>query len=102
MSTDTLFRSTSHPPCPQGQEILEITVPADRTELTVIDRLSLRLGLWLTLRAQRQRRSRSRTDVMSRDEMLRMLSDQRAAGIERFTEREALAMFTYDMHRQMR
>lgn len=100
MSTDTLFRSTSHPPCPQGQEILEITVPADRTELTVIDRLSLRLGLWLTLRAQRQRRSR--TDVMSRDEMLRMLSDQRAAGIERFTEREALAMFTYDMHRQMR
>jgi len=100
VSTDTLFRSTSHPPCPQGQEILEITVPADRTELTVIDRLSLRLGLWLTLRAQRQRRSR--TDVMSRDEMLRMLSDQRAAGIERFTEREALAMFTYDMHRQMR
>ncbi len=78
MSTQTLLRSTAHPPCPQEQEILEIAVPADRTELALTDRLSLRLGLWLMLRTQRQRRNRNTT--MSRDEALRLLSARRNAG----------------------
>jgi len=99
VSTQTLLRSTAHPPCPQEQEILEIAVPADRTELALTDRLSLRLGLWLMLRTQRQRRNRNTT--MSRDEALRLLSARRNAGIEHFTDRESLAMLTYDMQRHM-
>jgi hypothetical protein len=99
VSTETLLRSTTHPPCPQEQEILEIAVPADRTELSITDRLSLRLGLWLMLRTQRRRGSRS--TPMSRDEALRLLNARRTAQVERFTERETLTMLTYDMQRHM-
>ena len=99
MSTETLLRSTSHPPCPQEQEILEIALPADRTELTLADRLSLRLGLWLMLRTRHPRRRRAAT--LTRDEALRLLNAQRTAQAERFTERETLAMLTYDMQRHM-
>lgn len=99
MNTEALLRHTVHPPCSQEQEILEITVPANRTQLKITDRLSLRLGLWLMLRAERS--AQKRHAVLSREEVIRMLNAQRAAGISRFTEREQLAIFTQDMQRHM-
>ncbi|MCC2029085.1 hypothetical protein KEC56_06075 [Microbacterium sp. YMB-B2] len=98
MSTETLLRSTTHPPCPEDQEVLELTVPSDRNDLTLTDRLSLRLGLWLLLRTQRSGRSRH---TMSREETVRLLDARRSAGDERFTERAMLAMLTHDMQRHM-
>lgn len=105
MSTDTLLRSTSHPPCPEDAhhretEILQITLPADRTELTIADRLSLRLGLWLMSRTQRP--PRARTPELTREETTRILDARRKVGNAGTTEREALAILTYDMHRSMR
>lgn len=94
MSTNTLLRSTAHPPCPEEQEILEIAVPADRTELALVDRLALRFGLWLTLRVQRQRRSPRR--VMTHEEVMRMFETSHV------TERESLALLAYHLQRQMR
>ncbi|MEW1961634.1 hypothetical protein AB0269_04125 [Microbacterium sp. NPDC077644] len=98
MSTETLLRSTTHPPCPEDQEVLELTVPSDRNDLALTDRLSLRLGLWLLLRTQRSGRSRH---TMSREEAVRLLDARRSARDERFTEREMLAMLTHDMQRHM-
>lgn len=92
MSTEALLRQTIHPPCSED-EILEITVPADRAELALRDRLSLRLGLWLLLRAQRSpRRARS----LSREEV--MLLRERP----RISEHEAITLLTYDLQRQLR
>jgi len=92
VSTEALLRQTIHPPC-TGEEILEITVPADRAALTLGDRLSLRLGLWLLLRAQRSpRRARG---ISHADAML--LRDR-----PRITEHEAITVLTYDLQRQLR
>lgn len=99
MNTEALLRNTVHPPCSQEQEILEITVPANRRQLKITDRLSLRLGLWLMLRAERS--SRRQRAVLTREEMVRMLDAQRTAGITRFTERETVAILTHDMQRHM-
>lgn len=94
MSTHTLLRSTAHPPCPEEQEILEIAVPADRTELAVADRLSLRIGLWLLLRTQRPRRAPART--MTREEVTRMFETKNAL------ERESLTILTYQLQQHLR
>lgn len=93
MSNDTLLRSTSHPPCPQAQEVLEITVPTDRSELAVTDRLSLRIGLWLLLRTQRPRRAPART--LTHEEVMRMFETKSA------TERESLAVLAYQVQRHL-
>ncbi|MGP6171233.1 hypothetical protein ACTU6V_08480 [Microbacterium sp. A204] len=99
MSTEALLRNTIHPPCSQEQETLEITVPADRKQLNIADRLSLRLGLWLMLRTQRS--ARNRRTMMSREEAARLLDAQRPGGLTHFTEREKVAILTYDMQRHM-
>ena len=91
MSTNTLLRSTYHPPCIEKQEILQISVPADRTTLSLADRLSLRLGLWLALRPQRARR-----EPLTRERVMLMRETQQSI------RREALALYAFDMHRQMR
>lgn len=91
MSTDTLLRSTLHPPCPVEQEILEIVVPADRHQLAVADRLSLRLGLWLLLRAQRSRRRAPA--VVTHEEATRLRDNQ-----DRLA-REAAAVLVYQLQR---
>jgi hypothetical protein len=99
VNTEALLRHTVHPPCSQEQEILEIAVPVNRRQLKITDRLSLRIGLWLMLRAERS--AQKPPAAPSREEIVRMLSAQRAAGITRFTERETLAIFTQDMQRHM-
>lgn len=93
MRTEALLRKTVHPPCPDEQEILEITVPADRTHLSLSDRLSLRIGLWLLLRAER---IRSRTGSANHEKVMRL----RARPL--ITEHEALTLLTYDLQRQLR
>lgn len=99
MNTTTLPRSISHPPDTQDREVLHIPVPSDRRELALTDRLSLRIGLWLLLRAQRTRnvrreRVRGATRAPSRSSSLfdpaRALSD-----------RERLALLTFDLQRQI-
>lgn len=92
MSTDSLLRSTLHPPCPEEQEILEVTVPTDRKQLALADRVSLRLGLWLLLRAQRPRRT---AHTPSREELMLLHETRRIA------QRESLAMVTFDMQRYL-
>jgi hypothetical protein len=92
VSTEALLRQTIHPPCTED-EILEIAVPADRAELTLGDRLSLRLGLWLLLRAQRRpRRARS----LSHEDVM-LLRDRR-----RITEHESITMLAFDLQRHLR
>ncbi|MFC7790473.1 hypothetical protein ACU045_15985 [Microbacterium sp. MAHUQ-60] len=93
MSTEALLRQTVHPPCTEDEEILEITVPTDRAELAFSDRLSLRIGLWLLLRAQRTPR---RGGTPSREDVLRRLERPRV------TEREAITLLTYDLQRRLR
>ncbi|MGL3150832.1 hypothetical protein ACSS7Z_10770 [Microbacterium sp. A82] len=94
MSTRTLLRSTAHPPCTEDQEILEITVPSNRHELALRDRLSLRIGLWLLVRARRP--NRPSKPAMSREQVMLMLETRRTV------EREALAVVMYDLHRVQR
>lgn len=94
MSTNTLLRSTAHPPCPEEQEILQITVPTDRSELRFTERLSLRIGVWLLLRTQRPRRTPART--MTHDEVMRMFETKYV------TERESLALLAYQVQQHLR
>lgn len=94
MSNNTLLRSTAHPPCPEEQKILEVTVPADRTTLSLADRLSLRLGLWLLVRAQRPRRARART--LTHEEVMRMFETKHVS------ERESLAILAYQAQHHLR
>jgi hypothetical protein len=86
-----LLRSTLHPPCPENQEVLEVTVPTDRSELALTDRLSLRLGLWLLLRAERSHRRAPRT--ISQEQMMLLRENRRTM------EREALTMLTHSLQR---
>ncbi len=89
MSPEALLRETVHPPCPD--ETVEFTLPADRTSLALVDRLSLRIGLWLLLRAERARTEAART--ISHEQMLLLRENQRTM------EREALTMLTYGLQR---
>ncbi|MDQ0645361.1 hypothetical protein [Microbacterium murale] len=94
MSNDTLLRSTAHPPCPEDQEILEVTVPTDRKELALTDRISVRLGLWLLMRAQRPRKAPART--MTHEEVMRMFETTH------ISERESLAILAYQVQHHLR
>ncbi|MGW8483958.1 hypothetical protein ACWGJP_12565 [Microbacterium sp. NPDC055903] len=93
MTIAQLHRSTAHPPCPQEIDVLEIPVPVDRSELALTDRLSLRIGLWLLLRARRARRRSAAApiDVPSH-----------FPGAPLLSQREALAILTNDLQRQLR
>ncbi|MGO2932872.1 hypothetical protein [Microbacterium sp.] len=86
-----LLRSTVHPPCTDDQEVLEVSVPTNRKELTLANRLSLRLGLWLLLRTDRSRRKSTRT--ITQEQMMLLLENRRTM------ERESLAMLTHTLQR---
>ncbi|BDZ38450.1 hypothetical protein [Microbacterium suwonense] len=93
MSTEALLRQTTHPPCTEEHDILEITVPADRTELGLADRLSLRIGLWLLLRAQRNpRHARAGTG----DDIVRHRDRTRV------TEHDAITLLAHGLQRHLR
>ena len=92
MSTNTLLRSTAHPPC--TEETLEITVPTDRNTLAFTDRLSLRLGLWLLLRSRRPRRMPR--PAVTHEDMMRIMETRRAL------ERDAYLRIAFDPQRYLR
>ncbi|MCI1017931.1 hypothetical protein HWD99_04770 [Microbacterium sp. C5A9] len=89
----TLYRSTTHPPDTEDQQVLHIPVPDDLRRLALADRLSLRVGLWLLQRAQRPRPAR-RASTFSVDPLHLEKRERPAA--------EALALMTFDLQRQLR
>ncbi len=96
MNTLTLPRSTSHPPDTQDHTVLSITVPADRRELAPADRLALRLGLWLLLRAERRRNRLGRRATSLAD------ANPDLFGERGLTPSETYALLTFDLQRQLR
>lgn len=91
MTIAQLHRSTAHPPCPPQLDVVEVTVPADRSHLSIRDRLSLRIGLWLITRT-----AVTTSNVPTQDTV-------RAAFAPRanHTEREALTLLAYHLQRQL-
>ncbi|WP_341957288.1 hypothetical protein [Microbacterium sp. LWH13-1.2] len=90
----TLYRSITHPPDTEGQQVLHIPAADELRRLALADRLSLRIGLWLLQRAQRPRRER-RTSAPVYSDGSPLERRERAAG-------ETLALLTYDLQRQLR
>lgn len=90
---DTLYRSIPHPPDTEDRTVLHIPAPDELQRLSLADRLSLRIGLWLLQRAQRPKRVRRLTsapdDTLYLDRV-RYLGDQ------------SLALLTFDLQRQLR
>ncbi|GAA3945434.1 hypothetical protein [Microbacterium soli] len=95
MNTEALLRKTVHPPCTEEHEIVEIVLPADRTRLSLGDRLALRIGLWLTLRAQRSRPRRTPRAQRAPVSYVRTLD----RGI---TEHEAITLLSFPIQRGLR
>lgn len=91
VSSEALLRETVHPPCPD--ETVEFTLPSDRTSLALVDRLSLRIGLWLLLRAERARTVRG---DLRHEEVQRLLAQQHVS------RQHAMALLTYDLQRHLR
>ncbi|KJL18572.1 hypothetical protein RN51_03409 [Microbacterium oxydans] len=91
----TLHRSDIHPPDIEDREVLQIPRPDELRRLSMTDRLSLRIGLWLFQRAQRPRRPRRGPRIDPAD--LFLLGEQRHRSAA-----ESNALLTYDMQRGMR
>ncbi|MFB4348577.1 hypothetical protein [Microbacterium sp. CR_7] len=89
----TLYRSTTHPPDTEDQQVLHIPAPDDLRRLALADRLSLRIGLWLLQRAQRPRRERRSSRVSG--DLLAL--DRRERSVA-----ETYALLTFDLQRQLR
>ncbi len=88
----TLYRSTTHPPDTEDQQVLHIPAPDDLRRLALADRLSLRIGLWLLQRAQRPRRAAlpsAPADTFALDRRHRSIA-------------ETHALLTFDLQRQLR
>lgn len=89
----TLYISTTRPPDTEDREVLRVPAPAEREALSLADRISLRVGLWLLLRAERsaERAAAWRPET---------------SGLRRLprNDRQDLhaALLTYDLHRQLR
>lgn len=91
----TLHRSIDHPPDIEDREVLHVPRPDELRRLSLADRLSLRIGLWLFQRAQRPRRPRRPLYIDQADALL--LGEQRHR-----TAAESFALLTYDMQHGMR
>ncbi|PRB18977.1 hypothetical protein [Microbacterium sp. MYb62] len=91
----TLHRSVSHPPDIEDREVLQIPRPDELRQLSLMDRVSLRIGLWLFQRAQRPPRQRRSLHIDPAD--LFLLGEQRHRSAA-----ESYALLTYDMQRGMR
>jgi hypothetical protein len=87
----TLPLSAIRPPDTEDRQVLHIPAPDELRKLAFADRLSFRIGLWLLHRAQRPHRRRARVEI---DPIL--LRDRA------MSPRDALALQTFDLHRQMR
>lgn len=89
----TLHRSTTtHPPDTEDRTVLHIPDPADLRRLGVVDRVTLRFGLWLLERAQRPRQ----------DKALHIPEDPFVRRERSIPSRESTALLTYHLQRQLR
>ncbi len=88
----TLSHSTTHPPDTQGREVLDIPAPDELRALSLADRLTFRVGLWLLRRAQRPHRS-GRTDETP--------ASSHRPGTHHPSERENAAVLAYHLRRQL-
>lgn len=95
-----MLTSITRPPDTEDLQVLEITVPGNLESLGAVDRLSLRLGLWLLLRAQQPHRIARRVRQKER------LVNEALAGLaldhRRHTPGEMAALLTHDLQRGMR
>jgi hypothetical protein len=91
----TLHRSDIHPPDIEDREVLQIPRPDELRRLSLADRLSLRIGLWLFQRAQRPRHQRRSLHIDPAG--LFLLGEQRHRSAA-----ESNALLTFDMQRGMR
>jgi hypothetical protein len=85
VNTIELHRSSPHPPDTEDRQVLTIPDSPERARLSVADRFSLRLGLWLIQRSARSVGAPRPTPA------------QRTA----IVERSSLTLST-DIHRQLR
>lgn len=97
MNTFAPLRNPTHPPDTQDREVLEVTLPSDRAELRLTDRLSLRVGLWLLVRAQRPQRRPVRRASEQMPRHVLHARDRRQV-----TEHEAMTMLIFDLQRHLR
>ncbi|WEK59671.1 MAG: hypothetical protein P0Y60_09800 [Candidatus Microbacterium colombiense] len=90
----TLSHSTTHPPDTEDQQVLQLPTPSALRQLSVADRVSFRLGLWLLERAQRPRRGTRR----------KKRAPAYAGSLREWelTPRDSMALATFDMQRQLR
>ncbi|MFT4258624.1 hypothetical protein [Microbacterium sp.] len=92
----TLYPSTTRPPDTEDREVLRLPAPAERDALSVADRLSLRVGLWLLMRAARSAERNAARRQPQPSGMRRLpRRDGNGNGIN-------IALLTYDLHRQLR
>lgn len=90
----TLSHSTTHPPDTEDRTVLQIPAPGELRQLALVDRLALRIGVWLLQRAQRPRTARPPHTADLAPGMFR--------GERYLTARESMTLLAYDMQRPLR
>lgn len=89
----TLSRTTTRPPDTQDRQVLALPAPDELRALSTADRLSLRLGLWLLLRAER---------AAQRAAALAAPTDPEAWREQRLDHRDSFSVLTFDLQGQLR
>ncbi|MBO0979447.1 hypothetical protein [Microbacterium sp. SD291] len=90
----TLHRSITHPPDIEDRQVLQIPAPGELRELALVDRLSLRIGVWLLQRAQRPRPQRTAPTITHAEGLL--------LGEQNLTARHYAILLAHDLQRQLR
>ncbi|WP_337003201.1 MULTISPECIES: hypothetical protein [unclassified Microbacterium] len=89
----TLHLSIPHPPDIEDREVLQIPRPDELRRLSVVDRVSLRIGLWLFQRAQRPRRQRGARPSADVNALLHLRQERLRA------QADAAVHLVYDLQR---
>ena len=92
----TLHLSIPHPPDIEDREVLQIPRPEELRRLSLVDRLSLRIGLWLFQRAQRPRRQRRTRRPADVEALLRIKQERLRA------QADASVHMVFDLQRGLR
>lgn len=90
----TLYRSTIHPPDTDDRTVIQLPAAGELRSLSFADRLSLALAVRLIERTTRPKRERRRP-ALTTDRVILLRDRQLSA-------REAQALLSYDLHRQLR
>lgn len=92
----TLHLSIPHPPDIEDREVLQIPRPDELRRLSLVDRVSLRIGLWLFQRAQRPRRQGRSRRTVDAEALLRLRQERLRA------QADASVHLVYDLQRGLR